>query len=152
MRTGTGTAAQEDHHGPTSGSSHEGSGYRHVDDNDRLEPPTQPSTSTSASSPLLQGEWADGGQYTPQMGSDVEGDEYKDDGDEEAGRDAARRHIRGRQSAAPRWRSPRNWFTQEEEQAVVRKFDRKLAVFVAGLYLLAFLDRSSMSSSWSFLP
>lgn len=35
-------------------------------------------------------------------------------------------------------------FTQEEEQKVVRKLDRRLARFVALLYLLSFLDRSSM--------
>jgi hypothetical protein len=28
----------------------------------------------------------------------------------------------------------------------VRKFDRKLVIFVAVLYMLAFLDRSSMSA------
>ncbi|EGS21223.1 uncharacterized protein CTHT_0030700 [Thermochaetoides thermophila DSM 1495] len=148
MRAKTGTTAQEDHNRPTSGSSYEGSGYSHVDDNDRLEPPTHPSTSTSASSPLLQdGEWTDGEQYTPQMISDVEDDEYKSDDDEEAGRVAARRLTPGRQPPAPRWRSPRKWFTQEEEQAVVRKFDRKLVVFVAGLYLLAFLDRSNIGNA-----
>lgn len=35
-------------------------------------------------------------------------------------------------------------YTAEEEQAVVRKFNRKLVVFLAALYLLVFLDRSSM--------
>lgn len=34
-------------------------------------------------------------------------------------------------------------YTPDEERAVVRKFDRKLVVFVAGLYMLSFLDRSS---------
>lgn len=36
-------------------------------------------------------------------------------------------------------------YTAEEEHAVVKKFDRRLVLFVALLYLLSFLDRSSMS-------
>lgn len=36
-------------------------------------------------------------------------------------------------------------YTPEEERAVVRKFDRRLVLFVALLYLLSFLDRSSLS-------
>jgi hypothetical protein len=34
-------------------------------------------------------------------------------------------------------------YTPDEERAVVRKFDRKLVLFVALLYMLSFLDRSS---------
>lgn len=34
-------------------------------------------------------------------------------------------------------------YTAEEEQDVVRKFDRRLVIFVALLYMLSFLDRSS---------
>jgi hypothetical protein len=40
-------------------------------------------------------------------------------------------------------------YTPDEERAVVRKFDRKLVLFVALLYMLSFLDRSS--KSWSAL-
>jgi hypothetical protein len=36
-------------------------------------------------------------------------------------------------------------YTPDEERAVVRKFDRKLVLFVALLYMLSFLDRSSPS-------
>jgi hypothetical protein len=36
-------------------------------------------------------------------------------------------------------------YTPDEERAVVRKFDRKLVLFVALLYMLSFLDRSSMA-------
>ena len=36
-------------------------------------------------------------------------------------------------------------YTPDEEDAVRRKFDRKLVVFVALLYMLSFLDRSSSS-------
>jgi len=35
-------------------------------------------------------------------------------------------------------------YTPDEERAVVKKFDRKLVLFVALLYMLSFLDRSSM--------
>ena len=37
-------------------------------------------------------------------------------------------------------------YTPDEERAVIKKFDRKLVFFVALLYMLSFLDRSSMSS------
>lgn len=41
-------------------------------------------------------------------------------------------------------------YTAEEERAVVRKFDRRLVLFVALLYLLSFLDRSSELSFFFF--
>ena len=34
-------------------------------------------------------------------------------------------------------------FTADEEKAVVRKLDRRLVLFIAFLYMLSFLDRSS---------
>lgn len=34
-------------------------------------------------------------------------------------------------------------YTRDEERAVVKKLDRRLVLFVAFLYLLSFLDRSS---------
>ena len=37
-----------------------------------------------------------------------------------------------------------NTFTADEERAVVRKLDRHLVLFLAFLYMLSFLDRSSM--------
>ena len=36
-------------------------------------------------------------------------------------------------------------YTDEEERVIVRKFDRKLVLFMALLYMLSFLDRSSQS-------
>ena len=51
---------------------------------------------------------------------------------------------------------PSKSFTAEEEMAVVKKFDRRLTLFMALLYMLSFLDRSSESdlrfarSSWDF--
>lgn len=38
-------------------------------------------------------------------------------------------------------------YSAEEEREVVKKFDRKLVPFLALLYLLSFLDRSSQSDS-----
>ena len=43
------------------------------------------------------------------------------------------------------------WYTPDEEKHVVRTFDRRLVLFVAFLYLLSFLDRSSMLCSPSRL-
>lgn len=40
-------------------------------------------------------------------------------------------------------------YTPDEEKAVVKKFDRKLVLFVALLYMLSFLDRSSLYPSFS---
>ncbi len=36
-------------------------------------------------------------------------------------------------------------YTAEEEKAIIRKFDRRLVLFVALLYMLSFLDRSSQA-------
>ncbi|KAK0701082.1 major facilitator superfamily domain-containing protein [Apiosordaria backusii] len=38
-------------------------------------------------------------------------------------------------------------YTLQEEKAVVRKFDRKVVVFMAVLYMLAFLDRSNIGNA-----
>ena len=35
-------------------------------------------------------------------------------------------------------------YTPDEERSIIRKFDRRLVLFVAFLYMLSFLDRSSM--------
>ncbi|KAK4041364.1 high-affinity nicotinic acid transporter [Parachaetomium inaequale] len=59
--------------------------------------------------------------------------------DEEGARSSDERESR------PRRR--RQLYTPEEEQAVVRKFDRRLVVFVALLYLLSFLDRSNIGNA-----
>lgn len=42
--------------------------------------------------------------------------------------------------------SPTNFalYSSKEEQTVLRKFDRHLVLFIALLYMLGFLDRSSM--------
>ncbi|KAH6676813.1 major facilitator superfamily domain-containing protein [Halenospora varia] len=38
-------------------------------------------------------------------------------------------------------------YTPDEERAVIRKFDRKLVLFVALLYMLSFLDRSNIGNA-----
>lgn len=44
-------------------------------------------------------------------------------------------------------------YTIEEEQQVVKRFDRKLVPFLALLYLLSFLDRSStFQVAWTMRP
>ena len=39
----------------------------------------------------------------------------------------------------------RGGWTEQEEKAIIKKFDRRLALFMALLYLMSFLDRSSQS-------
>lgn len=63
-----------------------------------------------------------------------------DDGDQgRADASTSRRRHRGSTSTVASFQL----YTPDEEQAVVRKFDRRLVLFVALLYLLSFLDRSS---------
>lgn len=40
-------------------------------------------------------------------------------------------------------------YTSDEERAVIRKLDRHLVLFVAFLYMLSFLDRSSTSPAFT---
>lgn len=62
----------------------------------------------------------------------IDDDQVYDSGEELEGKDT-------RSRAAPQ-------YTPEEDREVVKLFDRRLVPFLALLYLLAFLDRSSMSS------
>lgn len=66
-------------------------------------------------------------------GSQEEDDFEEDDGEERYGR--RRASVSTVQSY--------QLYTPDEERAVVHKFDRKLVLFVALLYMLSFLDRSS---------
>lgn len=61
--------------------------------------------------------------------------------DGEAG-DDEETHARRRGSASTT--QSYQLYTPDEERAVIRKFDRRLVLFVALLYMLSFLDRSSM--------
>lgn len=42
-----------------------------------------------------------------------------------------------------------SYYTLDEEAEIVKAFDRRLVPFLALLYLLSFLDRSSMSSTFA---
>ena len=58
-----------------------------------------------------------------------------DDGDDEIRKPRRRRSDGTEQSFV--------LYTPDEEQAVIKKFDRRLVLFIALLYMLSFLDRSS---------
>lgn len=83
--------------------------------------------------------------------SDDEGDDNDDDdGGSDAASDHAARTARRSRRPAPRRRASDAesaasfaLYTPDEERRVVAKFDRRLTVFVAFLYMLSFLDRSS---------
>lgn len=67
--------------------------------------------------------------------------------DDEIGAEVDEFHNRRRRRTGSSAEKRYQMYTTEEERAVVRKFDRKLVVFVALLYMLSFLDRSSKNST-----
>ncbi len=69
-------------------------------------------------------------------------DQPRDDGYESEEEDAESTRARRRRASVSTTASFQ-LYTPDEEQAVVRKFDRRLVMFVALLYMLSFLDRSS---------
>jgi hypothetical protein len=77
-------------------------------------------------------------------------DDEKDDGHERS------RPQRRRRAGSTSTAASFTLYTPDEERAVVRKFDRKLVVFVALLYMLSFLDRSSkldpFPTPWQTFP
>ena len=74
---------------------------------------------------------------------DEEDEEEGDDDDDDDEKDE--RPVFARRGSASTTHSFQ-LYTPDEERAVVRKFDRRLVLFVALLYMLSFLDRSSMCS------
>lgn len=96
-------------------------------DSSDIAPASQPVKSPIG--PLrLQTNFEDAGSSGPV--SDVEDPKVDNSGDELGGKNA-------RVGSAPK-------YTPEEEREVVRVFDRRLVPFLALLYMLSFLDRSSM--------
>jgi hypothetical protein len=98
---------------------------------------------TPESEESREGEEPEGEAYELEERGLLRGDE-KDEGEEEdefdgAAVDDIRRRGRRRGSVASF-----QLYTPDEERSVVRKFDRRLVVFVALLYMVSFLDRSSM--------
>lgn len=68
-----------------------------------------------------------------------------DSSDDDEGYELRQRESRGVDGAGGRLRHGFT-YSAEEERAVVDKFDRRLVLFVAFLYMLSFLDRSSLST------
>lgn len=72
-------------------------------------------------------------------GGDYDTVEMGDYGADGLGSDDSSQRLSASASTAPDFQL----YTPDEEQAVVRKFDRRLVLFLSGCYLLSFLDRSS---------
>jgi MFS family permease len=71
-------------------------------------------------------------------------DDEKDDGQARSRpRSSSSSRRRRRRAGSTGTAASFQLYTPDEERAVVRKFDRKLVVFMALLYMLSFLDRSS---------
>ena len=66
-------------------------------------------------------------------------EEEEEEEEEEENNSSFLKHRRARDSTVQSFML----YTPDEERAVVRKFDRRLVLFVAVLYMLSFLDRSS---------
>ncbi|EFX04014.1 major facilitator superfamily transporter [Grosmannia clavigera kw1407] len=83
-----------------------------------------------------------------------DGSDEKDEADvDEEEEEDGRVHVELQRLHQTRRRRPssgrhgRLAYTAEEERAVVRKFDRRLVLFVALLYMLSFLDRSNIGNA-----
>ncbi|KAK4655592.1 hypothetical protein QC762_303720 [Podospora pseudocomata] len=108
---------------------------------------TPPSTSTAS--------WESSSSDSLEKGGGEE--EYDDDDPFERGRGkynrSRRQDVDDGEEQSPmtvkRKPNPRKElsFTAEEERAVVRKFDKKVVVLMAVLYMLAFLDRSNIGNA-----
>jgi hypothetical protein len=70
-------------------------------------------------------------------------DDDNEDEDEEGGLNRHMMRRSRRTSTGASTAASFELYTPDEEKAVRRKFDRKLVLFVALLYMLSFLDRSS---------
>ncbi|KAK4103763.1 MFS general substrate transporter [Parathielavia hyrcaniae] len=116
------------------------------------------SCSSSSSRPAAGRGAPSGKRLTPE--SDSESGTGSEDGDDWEGREGGaegyelvRRgpgkldEVDGARLSEGTRRRRRQLYTAEEEQAVVRKFDRRLVAFVALLYLLSFLDRSNIGNA-----
>lgn len=95
--------------------------------------------SDSEESDLEMGEL--GESYKLQKREKAEIDSAAEDEDEESYLDAPRR--RASVSTVQSYQL----YTPDEERAVVRKFDRRLVLFMALLYMLSFLDRSNIGNA-----
>ncbi|KAH9904113.1 hypothetical protein F4778DRAFT_82313 [Xylariomycetidae sp. FL2044] len=83
-----------------------------------------------------------------------EEEEEDEDGHESEGsrsRRSRRRRRRRRRRSDDGSVASFQLYTPDEERAVVRKFDRRLVLFLSLCYMLSFLDRSSMSACSALL-
>ena len=69
--------------------------------------------------------------------------QHRDEGHEDSfsDDDSEKEHIRPMRRVGSRSKE----YSNEEEKVIVRKFDRRLTLFIALLYMLSFLDRSSQT-------
>ena len=102
---------------------------------------TPASDSEDSDLEIGEGELGESFKLQPR-GKDAEKGGGEDDEDEE---DDMGYRDSGRRRASVSTVQSYQLYTPDEERAVVRKFDRKLVIFVALLYMLSFLDRSSTS-------
>lgn len=88
------------------------------------------------------------GEYSGDDGPAHETNDRHDrnDGNDWSGRDGTNRTGGERRLSASTVASFQ-LYTPDEERAVVRKFDRRLVVFLAFCYMLSFVDRSSTSQT-----
>jgi hypothetical protein len=121
-----------------------------------------PSTYSKMPSPSLSHSSSSNPRLTPDANSDSDsdlemeegGESYKmtsragraagdDEDEEEEDEDDREKYGRRRRGTSISTVQSFQLYTPDEERAVVRKFDRRLVLFVALLYMLSFLDRSS---------
>lgn len=79
-------------------------------------------------------------------------DEEEEDEEEEDSEGWVRTNMQAQRRASVSTVASFQLYTPDEERAVVSKFDRKLVLFVALLYMLSFLDRSSKCAVSFGLP
>lgn len=120
------------------------------DEHNHADPESSSTSTTSTSAAHLTPDSEDG------LESDAETDESfqlrtrqsgKEEDDDDSTDDEAERvyHNSRRRRGSVSTVQSYQLYTPDEERAVVRKFDKKLVLFVALLYMLSFLDRSSIS-------
>lgn len=112
-------------------------------DSPSVQMPTPDSSSSSNSSSSSSSSRR---QYSPaahEKGGDKSRSNYENMEEED---DVELRYL-GRQRGRSTRHRRRLAYTAEEERAVVRKFDRRLVLFVALLYMMSFLDRSNIGNA-----
>lgn len=99
-----------------------------------------PDANSDSDSDLEMEQGGESYKMTSQAGRPAAGD---DEDEEEDDDDDSEKYGRRRRGTSISTVQSFQLYTPDEERAVVRKFDRKLVLFVALLYMLSFLDRSS---------